>query len=57
MAKVKENNCTDESIGKVGLKDPWQIGNTASADLEARQRFLKRLLDCLNKQTGFSKKK
>lgn len=57
MVKVKENNCIDESIGKVSLKDLWLVGNTASADLESRQRFLKRLLECLNEQTGFSKKK
>lgn len=57
MVKVKENRCTDESIRKVSLKDPWLAGNASSADLESRQRFLKRLLDCLNEQTGFSKNK
>lgn len=57
MVKVKENRCIDESVGKVILKNPWLGGNMASADLESRQRFLKRLLECLNEETGFSKKK
>ncbi|CAH0264862.1 hypothetical protein [Pedobacter sp. Bi36] len=57
MVKVKENRCIDESVGKIILKNPWLGGNMASADLESRQRFLKRLLECLNEETGFSKKK
>ncbi|MBO9673337.1 MAG: hypothetical protein J7577_07830 [Sphingobacteriaceae bacterium] len=57
MVKVKGNRCIDEPVGKIILKKPWLDGNVASEDPESRQRFLKRLLECLNEETGFSKKK